>query len=133
MVRGEATITEPHCVCADGEAYRAERIVVATGGWPFVPDIPGAELGITSNEVFSLAERPQRVLIVGGGYIAVEFAGIFHGLVQTVQVYRGPQFLRGFDSDISKGLSVAMKERGDLRRYGCYSVGAGVGGYSRAS
>ena len=112
-VHAHATITDPHTVSANGSRWTAKHIVVATGGWPVVPEIPGAELGITSNEVFHLEERPERVLIVGGGYIAVEFAGIFAGLgSQTIQVYRGPLFLRGFDRDIREGLAHEMRTRG---------------------
>ncbi len=96
--------------------YRAEKILIATGGWPSKPDIPGAEHGITSNEVFYLEEFPQRAVVIGGGYIAVEFAGIFNGLgADTHLLYRGEQILRGFDGDvrdfaaeqiINKGVSI---------------------------
>ena len=112
-VRACARITGENEVEANGQKYTAQHVVIATGGWPFVPNIPGAEYGITSNEVFHLEQRPSRVLIVGGGYIAVEFAGIFAGLGSEVtQVYRGPLFLRGFDREIREGLAKEMRQRG---------------------
>jgi len=102
---------------APAEIVTADKILVATGGWPIRPDIPGAELGITSNEAFFLERFPERVLIVGGGYIAVEFAGIFHGLgARTTQIYRGDCFLRGFDSDCRAFVAEEMRKKGvDLR------------------
>jgi glutathione reductase (NADPH) len=117
LIRGSARLSGTHQLAVGDTEFSAQRIVIATGGWPFVPDIPGAELGITSNEVFSLDRRPERVLIVGGGYIAVEFAGIFNGFgSHTIQTYRGPLFLRGFDTDIRHALAKAMMGRGvDLR------------------
>ncbi|TDQ63728.1 NADPH-glutathione reductase [Maritalea mobilis] len=97
----------------DGEELTADRILIATGGTPFVPNIPGAELGITSNEAFHLDELPEKILIVGGGYIAVEFAGIFAGLgVKTTLAYRGPQILRGFDEDVRDMVAEQMQARG---------------------
>lgn len=95
----------------------AKWILIATGAHPFVPDIPGAEYAITSNEAFHLKTLPKRILIVGAGYIAVEFANIFHGLGSDVtQVYRGPQILRGFDDDLRDGLAEEMRKRGiDIR------------------
>src|SRR5690606_20771514 len=90
-----------------------ERILIATGGWPSVPDIPGREHVITSNEAFFLDNLPKQITIVGGGYIAVEFAGIFHGLgVNTTLVYRGPLFLRGFDHDLREILADEMQKKG---------------------
>ncbi|MCW5774069.1 MAG: glutathione-disulfide reductase [Rhodospirillaceae bacterium] len=105
---------QPH---APAETVTAERILVATGGWPTRPDIPGCELGITSNEAFFLEKFPERVLIVGGGYIAVEFAGIFHGLgAEVTQIYRGDLFMRGFDDDCRAFLAEEMRKKGiDLR------------------
>ncbi|KAB2847900.1 MAG: glutathione-disulfide reductase, partial [Hyphomicrobiaceae bacterium] len=88
-------------------------ILIATGATPFKPAIPGAELGITSNEAFQLEKLPGRILIAGGGYVAVEFAGIFNGLgVNTVVAYRGTQILRGFDQDLRDGLAEEMRHRG---------------------
>ncbi len=116
-VQGRARIVGPHAVEVAGERYSAEHILVATGGWPTRPDVPGAELGVTSNEVFYLDTLPRRAIIVGGGYIAVEFAGIFHGLgVDVTQLHRGPLFLRGFDDDVRRHLAEQMQGRGiDLR------------------
>ncbi len=96
----------------------AAKILIATGATPFVPhNIPGAAFAITSNEAFHLEDLPKRIVVVGGGYIAVEFAGIFHGLgVETSLLYRGPQILRGFDDDLRNGLAEAMTNRGiDVR------------------
>jgi glutathione reductase (NADPH) len=112
-----ATLKDAHTVEVGGETVTAETILVATGGWPSVPDIPGREHVITSNEVFHLDEMPERVIVVGGGYIAVEFAGIFHGLgAEVCQLYRGPLFLRGFDNDCREFLAEEMLKKGiDLR------------------
>ena len=116
-IEGRARIVDPHTVEVGGERYSAQHILVATGGWPTRPDVPGAELGVTSNEVFYLDTLPRRAVIVGGGYIAVEFAGIFHGLgVDVTQLHRGPLFLRGFDDDVRRHLAEQMQGRGiDLR------------------
>ena len=109
-----ATVAGPHTVAlADGSNVTARVILVATGGHPVKPDIPGAEHAITSNEAFHLKELPASILIVGGGYIAVEFAGIFHGLgARTTLVYRGEKVLRGFDDDLRTGLMEEMAKRG---------------------
>ena len=95
----------------------ARIILIATGGHPFVPDTPGSENAITSSEAFHLEALPKRIAIVGAGYIAVEFASIFNGFgVDVVQVYRGPQIMRGFDDDLRDGLSEEMRKRGiDIR------------------
>ncbi|MFQ5668683.1 MAG: glutathione-disulfide reductase [Candidatus Binatia bacterium] len=112
-----ATLTSPHSVSIGSARVTARYILVATGSWPKMPQVPGIEHAITSNEAFHLDELPARVLIVGGGYIAVEFAGIFHGLGASVtQLYRGPLFLRGFDDDVRSALASEMRKRGiDLR------------------
>lgn len=96
-----ATLVDPHTVAlADGTRITARHILVAAGGWPDRPDIPGAELGLSSNEVFHLPELPRRMLILGGGYIACEMACIFNGLgTEVTQFYRGAQILRGFDDE----------------------------------
>lgn len=96
-----ATVKDAHTVVlADGNEVTAKHILVATGGWPSVPDVPGADLAITSNEVFHLDALPKRMLIVGGGFIACEFACIMRGLgVEVTQFYRGEQVLRGFDDE----------------------------------
>ncbi|WP_310620230.1 glutathione-disulfide reductase [Flexibacterium corallicola] len=92
----------------------AKRILIATGAAPFVDSrIDGAELGITSNEAFDLKEFPKRIIVVGGGYIAVEFAGIFNGLgAETTLLYRGEEILRGFDADVRSALHGEMSEKG---------------------
>jgi len=116
-IDGRATIVDPHTVEVAGRRVTARHVLVATGGAPHRPDIPGAELCISSNEAFELPELPRRVLIVGGGYIAVEFAGIFRGLGATVTLaYRGEQVLRGFDDDVRAHLSIELVKHGiDLR------------------
>jgi len=117
IFEGHAEIVDPHTVTVDGKRHTAKYILVAVGSWPVVPKIPGAEHAITSNEAFHLAALPVRVIIVGGGYIGVEFAGILHGLgCHTYQLYRGELFLRGFDDDIRRTLADEMRKRGiDLR------------------
>ncbi len=113
IMDGHATIVDEHTISINGEKITAERILIATGGWPSVPDFPGKEHVITSNEAFFLDHLPERIIIVGGGYIAVEFAGIFHGLgVDTTLVYRGPLFLRGFDHDLREILADEMRKKG---------------------
>src|SRR5205085_12541964 len=90
ILKERATIIDAHTVECGGKTYTAKHILVATGSWPTVPDILGRELAITSNEAFFLPELPKSVIIVGGGYIAVEFASIFNGLgVETMLLYRG--------------------------------------------
>ncbi|MBL8664755.1 MAG: glutathione-disulfide reductase [Candidatus Odyssella sp.] len=110
-------LVDPKLPHAPAEIVTADKILIATGGWPTKPDIPGGELGITSNECFFLERFPERVLVVGGGYIAVEFAGIFHGFGAAVtQIYRGDRFLRGFDGDCRAFLAEEMRKKGvDLR------------------
>ncbi len=117
VVKGRACVIDPHTVEVDGARYTAEHILVATGSWPRMPGIAGAEHAITSNDIFHLPTLPKRITIVGGGYIGVEFAGIFQGLGrQVTQLYRGPLFLRGFDDDIRAALAREMRRRGvDLR------------------
>lgn len=113
LLEGHARLTGPHDVEVEGQRYTAERILIATGGWPQIPDIPGKELAISSNEAFYLDTLPKRVLVVGGGYIAVEFAGIFHGLgAHTSLLYRGDLFLRGFDGSVRKHLKEELEKRG---------------------
>ncbi|EJM04574.1 MULTISPECIES: glutathione-disulfide reductase [unclassified Pseudomonas] len=108
-----AKIVGPHEVEVNGERYTAKSILIATGGWPQIPEIPGREHAIGSNEAFFLKELPKRVLVVGGGYIAVEFAGIFHGLgANTTLLYRGDLFLRGFDGSVRKHLQEELTKRG---------------------
>ena len=99
---------------ASGKTVTAKYILVATGATPFVPrHLPGHELAITSNEMFQLEKLPRRICIVGGGYIAVEFAGIMQGLgVETILIYRGEQILRGFDQDLRDHLTAEMQKKG---------------------
>ena len=113
IFRARATVVDPHTVAMDDKRVTARTILVAVGGWPTVPDFPGREHVVTSNEAFHLAALPRRVIIAGGGYIAVEFAGIFNGLgAATTQIYRGPLFMRGFDDDVRKHLAQEMAKKG---------------------
>lgn len=117
LLEGHAALKGPHEVEVNGQIYSAEHILIATGGWPQVPDIPGREHAITSNEAFYLQQLPKRIVVVGGGYIAVEFASIFHGLgAQTTLMYRGEMFLRGFDGSVRTHLHDELTKRGmDVR------------------
>ncbi|MCF6762931.1 glutathione-disulfide reductase [Pseudomonas fragi] len=113
LIEGHAKITGPNEVEVNGQRHTAKHILIATGGWPQIPEIPGHEHAISSNEAFFLKELPKRVLVVGGGYIAVEFAGIFHGLgAKTSLLYRGDMFLRGFDGAVRKHLHEELVKRG---------------------
>ncbi len=113
LMRGHVSVLDPHTVLVDERRVSAANILVATGGWPHLADIPGVEHCITSNEVFELPELPRRVLIVGGGYIAVEFAGIFRGMGSEVVIsYRGEQVLRGFDDDVRLALARELTAKG---------------------
>lgn len=113
VMHGTARVVDAHTVQVNGQQVTAQHILIATGGTPFVPTIAGIEHAITSNEVFDLPHLPQRVLIVGGGYIAVEFAGILHGLgAQVTLCYRGEQVLRGFDDDVRAHLFEEMVKKG---------------------
>ncbi|WP_122558881.1 glutathione-disulfide reductase [Pseudomonas viridiflava] len=109
---GHARIVGAQKVEINGQIYSAERILIATGGWPLIPDVPGREHAISSNEAFFLKELPKRVVVVGGGYIAVEFASIFNGLgAETTLVYRGEMFLRGFDGSVRTHLHEELLKR----------------------
>ncbi|MGZ8241820.1 MAG: glutathione-disulfide reductase [Methylobacter sp.] len=113
IITGRAQVLDAHTVAVDKTTYSAERILVATGGWPSVPDIPGKQHIVTSNEMFFLDQLPKRIIIVGGGYIAVEFASILHGLgVNTTLCHRGHKLLRGFDEDIRDFLAHEMTKKG---------------------
>lgn len=101
VMHGRARLCDAHTVEVGGKRFTAKYILIATGGWPFVPEFPGREHVVTSNEIFDLPEFPRRVLIAGAGYIAVEFAGIFAGLgAQTLLSYRGTEMLKDFDPDL---------------------------------
>lgn len=114
---GRATLEDAHHVRVGDDVYSTANVLVATGSWPSVPEVPGRELAITSNEAFYLEEFPERVVVVGGGYIAVEFAGIYAGLgAETTLIYRGPLFLRGFDEEVRRFVATEMAKKGvDLR------------------
>jgi glutathione reductase (NADPH) len=113
VFKSRAQVVDAHTIEVDGRRVSARHILVATGGWPVVPDIPGKELAITSNEAFHLPRLPERVLVVGGGYTAVEFASIFHGLgVETVLSYRGDCLLKLFDNDLGTFLGTEMAKEG---------------------
>lgn len=112
LMEGHARLRGPHEVEINGQVHTAEHIMIATGGWPQVPQIPGREHAITSNEVFFLEQMPKRVVVVGGGYIAVEFASIFNGLGADVSLmYRGELFLRGFDESVRTHLHEELAKR----------------------
>lgn len=117
VIDGRGTITSPTTVQVGEQTLTAHRILIATGGWPVVASIPGSELAITSNEIFDLPSFPNRLLTIGGGYIATEFSGVFNGLGSKVtQVYRGELFMRGFDLDIRRHLLNEVRMTGvDLR------------------
>lgn len=113
IVHGRATVVDPHTVAVGDRHYTAKYILVAAGSWPNHTDFPGQEHVISSNEAFYLEKLPKRAIVVGGGYIAVEFAGIFNGLgVETTLMYRGPLFMRGFDHDVREHLAQEMGKAG---------------------
>lgn len=115
-----AVFIDPHTLDVGGQRVTAERIVIATGGNPERVAIPGAELGIISDDAFFLPRMPERVAIIGSGYIAVEFAGIFQALgAQADLIYRQPLPLRGFDEDLREGLAEALGEQGITLHPGC--------------
>ena len=117
LLHGRARLADEHTVEVAGERLRAGHVLVATGGAPHPPEFPGHELAISSNEMFDLEPFPRRLLVIGGGYIACEFASIFNGLGSRVtQLYRGTQVLRGFDDDIRAFVAAEMAKKGvDIR------------------
>ncbi|OAB56031.1 glutathione reductase [Leptolyngbya valderiana BDU 20041] len=118
IVEGTAAIADPHTVVVAGREIRARYLLIATGGLPSRPREPGQELGIVSDDVFYLDKRPERMIVAGGGYIAVEFAGVFNGLgTEVTQLYRGNLFLRGFDEDLRRGLAEEMPKKGVELRF----------------
>lgn len=113
LIEGDARIEDPHTVAVDGRRLTAERILIAVGGRPSLPDIPGIEHVITSDEALEMTELPPRIVIVGGGYIAVEFAGIFNAAgCEVTQVIRGSELLRGFDADVRRFLGKQLENKG---------------------
>lgn len=132
VFESRARINGPHKISVGDKIVHAKHILIAVGGWPWVPEFPGSEHVITSNEVFSLQQLPEKIAVIGGGYIALEFASIFSRLgCETTLIYRGDQLLRGFDhevrhfisEEISKSLKLMLgsdvagigKERNGLR------------------
>jgi len=113
IITGRAHLMDAHTIVINNKRYSAERIVIATGGWPSVPDLPGKQHVLTSNDMFFLKKLPKSIVIVGGGYIAVEFASILHGFnVHTTLCHRGHKLLRGFDEDIRDFVGNDMARRG---------------------
>ncbi len=129
VINARARVTGPQQVQVDGRTVRARNILIATGGTPFVPDIAGADLVVVSDAMFDLEPFPRRLLVVGGGYIASEFASIFNGLgAHVTQLYRGEQILRGFDDEVRHFVAAEMRKTGvDLR------LGADVTGLRRGA
>ena len=122
VIMGRAVLKDNHTVeiVGTGQTITAERILIAVGGRPFKPDVPGIEHAITSEEAFQLKELPKKIVVVGGGYIAVEFAGIYAGLgVDTTLVYRGSNILRGFDDDVRAHLTREIEKHGIKVMLGC--------------
>ncbi len=112
-IKGWARLVDGHRVEVNGDNHKTKTIVIATGGRPVRPEIPGAELGVVSDHMFEMAALPQRAVVIGGGYIACEFAGILQGLgVQTTQLYRGEALLRGFDQEVREVIGDEMQKRG---------------------
>jgi glutathione reductase (NADPH) len=117
LFNGHGKLLDSHRVQVGDDTISAEKLLIATGGRPWMPDIPGIEHAISSDEAFHLESLPGRVIVVGGGFIACEFAGIFNGMGSgVVQVYRGEQVLRSFDDDVRNTLAGEMKKKGiDIR------------------
>ena len=118
LLDGKAVLADAHTVEVEGQRYTAEKILIACGGWPTLPNIPGIECAMTSNEILDLAALPQRAVVVGGGYIAVEFCGILAAAgVEVTELIRGEEILRGFDEDVRTFLADQMQRRGiEIRR-----------------
>ena len=118
--RVRAHVLDPHTVELGGRKFTAKHILVATGSWPVLPPLPGIEHAITSNEAFALERLPRRAIVVGAGYIALEFASIFQGLgVETTLTYRGKRLLRGFDAEIGTRIAEEMAAKGVAICLGC--------------
>nr|DAD31833.1 TPA_asm: hypothetical protein HUJ06_010684 [Nelumbo nucifera] len=113
LIEGRGKVVDPHTVDVDGKLYSARHILIAVGGRPFIPDIPGSEYAIDSDMALDLPSKPEKIAIVGGGYIALEFAGIFNGLKSEVHVFiRQKKVLRGFDEEIRDFVAEQMSVRG---------------------
>ncbi len=120
VIHGRGKIVDGHTVEVNGKEITTERLLIAVGGWPFIPDIKGKEHVISSNEIFDLERFPKRLVVVGGGYIAVEFAGIFNGLgAEVTQLYRGDLFLRGFDNEVRNFAAEEIRKKGTNLRFNC--------------
>ena len=120
IYRERAEVVDAHTVRLGTKTFTAKHILVATGSWPTLPAIPGIEHAITSNEAFTLERLPKRAIVVGGGYIALEFASIFHGLgVETALAYRGKRLLRGFDAELGTRIAEEMAAKGLTICFGC--------------
>lgn len=120
LLEGHARLLDAHTVEFGEQRFSAQHILLATGGWPQIPEIPGHEHAISSNEAFFLEQLPKRVLVVGGGYIAVEFATIFHGLgAETRLLYRRELFLRGFDGAVRQHLRDELSKKGLDLQFNC--------------
>ncbi|MBV8870661.1 MAG: glutathione-disulfide reductase [Acetobacteraceae bacterium] len=133
IFEARARFIDAHTVEVGESRVTAERIVIATGGHPTRPDIPGAELGIVSDDAFFLPRMPKSVAVIGSGYIAVEFAGIFAALGAKVDlVFRQPLPLRGFDSDLRQALAEALPRQGIGAHAGCSPRGLALDGRGRA-
>lgn len=116
ILTGHASLLDANTVIVEGINYHADKILLATGGWPFVPEFPGSEYAITSNEIFDLERFPESILIVGGGYIAVEFAGVFAGLgAQTTLSYRSESLLKLFDQDLREKFTVELSRHVNVK------------------
>ena len=113
IFRHRASLVDANTLRIGGETVTAKHILIATGGWPWIPEFPGSEHAISSNEFFYLGQLPRRVSIVGGGYIALEFAGILHGMgAEVTLIYRGELPLRGFDRELREHLMGELRKKG---------------------
>nr|XP_023895746.1 glutathione reductase, chloroplastic [Quercus suber]XP_023895747.1 glutathione reductase, chloroplastic [Quercus suber] len=113
LIEGRGKIVDPHTIDVDGKLYSARHILISVGGRPFIPEIPGSEYVIDSDAALDLPSKPEKIAIVGGGYIALEFAGIFNGLTSEVHVFiRQKKVLRGFDEEIRDFVAEQMSLRG---------------------
>lgn len=120
IIEGTARLADANTVVVGDQRFAARHITIATGSWPVIPDVPGKECVLTSNEMFYLPQLPRQAVVWGGGYIAVEFAGILAGLgVETTLLYRGDLFLRGFDGDVRRFVAQEMAKKGVDLRFNC--------------